>query len=99
MKKVGPWCICGNVRSERIQGYVVGNRVVARSRHYREVGMARTFESKITSDSGTDTDEEIWKTIRYLDPDGGLRKGDIVLGVIWTLVFVLLGLFIFLIHR
>jgi hypothetical protein len=61
--------------------------------------MARTFESKMTSDSGTDTDEEIWKTIRYLDPGGGLRKGDIVLGVIWTLVFVLLGLFIFLIHR
>ena len=53
----------------------------------------------MTSDSGTDTDEEIWKAIRYLDPDGGLRKGDIVLGVIWTLVFVLLGLFIFLIHR
>lgn len=78
---------------------MVGNRVVARSRRYREVGMARTFESKMTSDSGTDTNEEIWKTIRYLDPDGGLRKGDIVLGVIWTLVFVLLGLFIFLIHR
>lgn len=60
--------------------------------------MARTFESKMTCDSGTN-DEEIWKTIRYLDPDGGLTKGDIVLGVIWTLVFVLLGLFIFLIHR
>jgi hypothetical protein len=38
--------------------------------------MARTFESKITSDRGTDTDEEIWKTIRYLDPDGELREGD-----------------------
>ena len=78
---------------------MVGSRVVARSGRYGEVGMARPFESRMTSDSGTDTNEEIWKTIRYLDPDGGLRKRDIVLGVIWTLVFVLLGLFIFLIHR
>ena len=43
--------------------------------------------------------KKLWKTIRYLDPDGGLRKGDIVLGVIWTLVFALLGVFIFLLNH
>ena len=53
----------------------------------------------MTSDSAIDSDEEVWKTIRYLDPDGELRKSDIVLGVIWTLVFVLLGVFIFLLNH
>ena len=46
-----------------------------------------------------DSDEEIWNTIRYLDPDRELRKSDIVLGMIWTLVSVSLGLFIFLLHH
>ena len=61
--------------------------------------MAGNFKPRMTSDSAIDSDEEVWKTIRYLDPDGELRKGDIVLGVIWTLVFVLLGVFIFLLNH
>ena len=61
--------------------------------------MAGNFKPRMTSDSAINSDEEIWKAIRYLDPDGELRKGDIVLGVIWTLVFALLGVFIFLLNH
>jgi hypothetical protein len=36
--------------------------------------MARNAKQKRTSDSEIDSDEEIWKTIRHLDPDRGLRN-------------------------
>ena len=42
--------------------------------------MERSAKQKRTIDSEIDSDEEIWKTIRHLDPDRGLRTSDIVLG-------------------
>ena len=61
--------------------------------------MEQNFNRNRASDTEIDSDEEIWNTIRYLDPDRELRKSDIVLGIIWTLVFVFLGVFIFLLHH
>lgn len=46
-----------------------------------------------------DSDEEIWNTIRYLDPDGELRRSDIVAVVILILLFVLIGVIIFLLNH
>jgi hypothetical protein len=43
------------------------------------------------SDMKIDSDEEIWNTIRYLDPDGELRRSDIVAVVILILLFVSMG--------
>ena len=51
------------------------------------------------SEAEIDSEEEIWNTIRYLDPDRELRKSDIVLRVVWTLLLVLLGVFIFLLNH
>lgn len=62
------------------------------------MGMAQNFKQNRASDTDIDS-EEIWNTIRYLDPDRELRKGNVVLGIIWTLVFVFLGMFIFLLHH
>jgi hypothetical protein len=62
------------------------------------VGMARNTKQKRTSDSEIDSDEEIWKTIRHLDPDRGLRKSDIVLGATWVLCVILLCV-LFLLHH
>jgi hypothetical protein len=50
--------------------------------------MARNAKQKRTSASEVDLDEEIWKTIRHLDPDRGLRKSDIVLGAAWVLCVI-----------
>jgi hypothetical protein len=61
--------------------------------------MARNAKQKITSDSEIDSDEEIWKAIRHLDPDRGLRKCDIVVGATWVLCVILLCVLIFLLHR
>ena len=61
--------------------------------------MEQNFNRNRASDTEIDSDEEIGNTIRYLDPDRELRKSDIVLGIIWTLVFVFLGVFIFLLHH
>ena len=47
-------------------------------REHGEAGMERSAKQKRTSDSEIDSDEEIWKTIRHLDPDRGLRTSDIV---------------------
>ena len=61
--------------------------------------MARNAKQKITSDSEIDSDEEIWKAIRHLDPDTGLRKCDNVVGATWVLCVILLCVFIFLLHH
>jgi hypothetical protein len=65
--------------------------------------MERSAKQKRTSDSEIDSDEEIWKTIRHLDPDRGLKKSDIksdiVLGATWILCVILLCVFIFLLHH
>jgi len=61
--------------------------------------MAQNFRQNRVSNTEINTEQEIWNTIRYLDPDGELRKSDILLGVIWTLVFALLGVFIFLLNH
>jgi hypothetical protein len=60
--------------------------------------MARNVMQNRASDTEIDSDEEIWNSIGYLDPDRELRKSDIVLGGIWVLVFISLCLFIFLLH-
>jgi len=60
--------------------------------------MAGNFKPETTRDSEIDPDEEIWRTIRYLDPDQQRRKGDVVFGIIWIVTFVLLGVIIFLLH-
>ena len=59
----------------------------------------RNAKQKRTSDSEIDSDEEIWMTIRHLDPDRGLRKSDIVLGAKWILCVILLCVLIFLLHH
>jgi hypothetical protein len=51
------------------------------------------------SDMKIDSDEEIWNTIRYLDPDGELRRSDIVAVVILILLFVSMGVIIFLFNH
>jgi hypothetical protein len=61
--------------------------------------MEQSAKQKRTSDSEIDSDEEIWKTIRHLDPDRGLRTSDIVLGATWVLCVILLCVFIFLLHH
>jgi len=58
--------------------------------------MARNAKQKRTSDSEIDSDEEIWMTIRHLDPDRGLRTIDIALGATWVLCVILLCVLIFL---
>jgi hypothetical protein len=58
------------------------------------VAVARNCKQDRASDIEVDSEEQIWNTIRYLDPDSELRKSDIVLSAIWTPVFVFLGLFI-----
>ena len=65
----------------------------------QEVVVASNFKQNRASDSEIDSVEEIWNSIRYLDPDRQVANGDIVLGVIWTLAFVLFGVFIFLLHH
>ena len=50
--------------------------------------MERSAKQKRTSDSEVDSDEEIWKTIRHLDPDRGLRTSDIALGATWVLCVI-----------
>ena len=61
--------------------------------------MARIAKQKTPSDSEIDSDEEIWKTILYLDPDRELRRGDILFGVTWVFLFLLLCVIIFLFHH
>jgi hypothetical protein len=60
--------------------------------------MAPNFKQNRASDTEIDSEQEVWNIIRYLDPDRELRKSSIALGVIWTLVFVFLGAFVFLLH-
>ena len=60
--------------------------------------MERSAKQKGTSDSEIDSDEEIWKSIRHLDPDRGLSKSDIALGATWVLCVVLLCALIFMLH-
>ena len=60
--------------------------------------MERSAKQKRTSDSEV-ADEEIWKTIRHLDPDRGLRTSDIALGATWVLCVILLCVLIFLLHH
>jgi hypothetical protein len=61
--------------------------------------MQRSAKQKRTSDSEIDSDEEIWKTIRHLDPDTGLSKSDIALGATWVLCVALLCALIFMLHH
>jgi hypothetical protein len=65
----------------------------------QEAGMARNFNQNRASDPEIDLENEIWNTIRYLDPDRELTMSNIVVGVIWILLFVFLGMFIFLLHH
>ena len=61
--------------------------------------MARIVKQKRSSDSAIHSDEEIWKTILYLDPDRELRRSDILFGVTWVFFFLLLCVMIFLFHH
>ena len=49
-------------------------------------------------DSQTDSEQEICSTIRYLDPDRDLKKGDLLLGIAWVLVLLLVFVFIYVLH-
>jgi hypothetical protein len=62
------------------------------------VGVARNQQAK-PSDHDIDSNEEISKAIRYLDPDRQLENSDILLGVIWILVFVFLGVIMYLLRH
>jgi hypothetical protein len=61
--------------------------------------MARNLNPRTPGDSKIDSDEEIWNTIRYLDPDGQLRRGDIVAVVVLVLLFLSIGLITYLLHH
>jgi hypothetical protein len=61
--------------------------------------MAGNFRPETNHEGEIDLDEEVWERVSYLDPDRELRRSDVVLGVIWILLVVLLGVFIFLLHH
>jgi hypothetical protein len=70
--------------------------VMASRLGHEEVGVARNVKQNRANDSEIGSDEEIWKSIRYLDPDIELKRSDVVFGAAWILLFLLLCLFIFL---
>lgn len=61
--------------------------------------MARNVKQQRSNDAEIDPEEEIWNTIRYLDPDGELRRSDAVVFVIWILLFISIGVIIFLLNH
>jgi hypothetical protein len=61
--------------------------------------MARNFKEKRVNDNQIDSEEEIWRTIDYLDPDGALGRTDIVVIVIGILLVVLIGVITFWLHQ
>jgi hypothetical protein len=61
--------------------------------------MAGNSRPETNREGEVDSDEEVLESIRYLDPDRELRKSDVLLGVTWILLVVLLGVFIFLLHH
>ena len=61
--------------------------------------MARKFKQHSSSDTEIDSEEEIWSTILYLDPDREPRTSDVVVFVIWTLLFISIGVIIFLLNH
>jgi len=58
--------------------------------------MARNFKQDRTGGTKIVSDQEIWNTIRYLDPDGEHWGSASVAAVILVLPFVLIGVTIFL---
>jgi len=57
--------------------------------------MTRNVYYKRADDYQTNSDQEIWSAIRYLDPDIGFRKDDIAYGVTLIALIVLLCIVIF----
>jgi hypothetical protein len=65
----------------------------------QETGMAGNFRSETNREGEIVSDEEVLESICYLDPDRELRRSDVVLGISWILLVVLLAVFIFILHH
>jgi hypothetical protein len=61
--------------------------------------MTRNVKQRSASDTEADSAAEIWRIIRYLDPDRELRRSDIVFGAIWVLSLISLCVLIFLLQH
>jgi len=57
--------------------------------------MTRDVTREKADDHKTDSDQEIWLAIRYLDPDLRFTKSDIAYGVTWIVLILLLCIVIF----
>jgi hypothetical protein len=60
--------------------------------------MTRNVKHKKADDNETNSGHEIWSAIRYLDPDIELRNSDVAACVAWIVVFLLMFVFIYLLH-
>jgi hypothetical protein len=61
--------------------------------------MARNVKQNEADDNETDSEQEIWSAIRYLDPDWESKSTDVAFRIIWILLFLLLCAFPFWFHR
>jgi len=58
--------------------------------------MTRIVKRTTVDDDQNDRDHEIWSAIRYLDPDIERRKSDVIAGVAWIVILLLIVLLIYL---
>jgi hypothetical protein len=61
--------------------------------------MARNLRLNLAYDDETDSDQEVWSAIRYLDPDRELKKSDIAWGIALIAAFILVSVVIYLHHH
>jgi hypothetical protein len=62
--------------------------------------MTRNVRRSWADENDTDSDPEIWSSIRYLEQDVDSRKNDVVAGVAWIVVLLLILLLFYLLpHR